>query len=102
MQRWGRQRRGPRGMPAPNRLVARRTCCLRTTKRWRKLRTTVVRDHDDIRAFFDACAEHYAETHGDTSSLLRYRLALIHTTARFRPTDVVLEIGCGNGLHLLS
>jgi ubiquinone/menaquinone biosynthesis C-methylase UbiE len=75
---------------------------LGTTNRGRELRTTIVRDHGDVRAFFDAIAEHYAETHGDPSSLLRYRLALIRTRARFRPTDVVLEIGCGNGLHLLS
>jgi SAM-dependent methyltransferase len=44
----------------------------------------------------------YAETHGDPSSLLRYRLSLIHERAHFQPTDVVLEIGCGNGLHLLA
>jgi len=66
------------------------------------LRTTNVCDHADIRAFFDACAEQYAETHGDPASLLRYRLALIRDRAHFQPSDVVLEIGCGNGLHLLA
>jgi 2-polyprenyl-6-hydroxyphenyl methylase/3-demethylubiquinone-9 3-methyltransferase len=66
------------------------------------LRTRSVSDSADIRAFFDACAEQYAETHGDPANLLRYRLALICERAHFQPSDVVLEIGCGNGLHLLA
>jgi ubiquinone/menaquinone biosynthesis C-methylase UbiE len=66
------------------------------------LRTTSVRDHADICACFDACAEQYAETHGDPASLLGYRLALIRDRAPFQSSDVVLEIGCGNGLHILA
>jgi ubiquinone/menaquinone biosynthesis C-methylase UbiE len=69
---------------------------------WRSLRTTVVRDHEDVRRFFDACAPCYAETHGDPDGLLRHRLALIRRRARLRPTDSVLEIGCGHGTHLLG
>jgi SAM-dependent methyltransferase len=60
----------------------------------------MVRDHHDIRAFFDACAQSYAEAHGDPTDLLRDRLSLIRQHAGFEPTDVVLELGCGNGLHL--
>jgi predicted TPR repeat methyltransferase len=61
-----------------------------------------VRNHADIRAFFDVCAERYAEIHGDPASLPYYRLALIRDCAHFQPLDVVLEISCGNGLHLLA
>ena len=89
-------------MAAPGRTSTRRECPLETANQRGRLRTTIVRDYADVRAFFDACAEHYAETHGDPAGLLRYRLSLIRTRARFRPTDVVLEIGCGNGLHLLA
>lgn len=59
------------------------------------------RDHADIAAFFDGEAG-YAEAHGDAESLLRYRLDLLRDGARFEADDVVLEIGCGNGLHLLA
>ena len=83
-------------------MSTRRNWSLETFNGCRPLRTTIVRAHEDIRAFFDAQAEQYAETHGDPSSLLRYRLSLIHERAHFQPTDVVLEIGCGHGLHLLA
>lgn len=58
--------------------------------------------HDDVAAFFDASAAGYAEAHGDAGELLRYRLGLLREAARLGPEDVVLEIGCGNGLHLLA
>jgi ubiquinone/menaquinone biosynthesis C-methylase UbiE len=83
-------------------MSTRRNWSLETLNGCRPLRTTIVRDHEDIRAFFDAQAEQYTEAHGDPSSLLRYRLSLIHERAHFQPTDVVLEIGCGNGQHLLA
>jgi len=75
---------------------------LRTRNGTSALRTTSICDHADIRVFFGACAEQYAETHGNPAGLLRYRLALLRDRAHFQPSDVVLEIGCGNGLHLLS
>jgi 2-polyprenyl-6-hydroxyphenyl methylase/3-demethylubiquinone-9 3-methyltransferase len=75
---------------------------LKTNNGCRPLRTTSVRDHANIRAFFDACAEHYAEAHGDAASLLRYRLGLIRGRAHVQPSDVLLEIGYGNGRHLLG
>jgi 2-polyprenyl-6-hydroxyphenyl methylase/3-demethylubiquinone-9 3-methyltransferase len=34
--------------------------------------------------------------------LLEYRLALVRSLARPRPSDVVLDLGCGNGHHLLA
>jgi 2-polyprenyl-6-hydroxyphenyl methylase/3-demethylubiquinone-9 3-methyltransferase len=42
------------------------------------------------------------EQHGPAEALLRYRLDLIRAAARFSGIDTVLEIGCGNGLHLLA
>jgi 2-polyprenyl-6-hydroxyphenyl methylase/3-demethylubiquinone-9 3-methyltransferase len=67
-----------------------------------KLRTRAARHHQDVAAFFDACAPHYGEQHGDAEKLLRYRLDLLRECAQFRPNDTVLEIGCGSALHLLA
>jgi len=55
----------------------------------------------DIEAYFDREAAAYREQHGPQSRLLAYRLGLIRSLARFRPTDRVVEIGCGPGNHLL-
>lgn len=59
------------------------------------------RDHADVAAFFDGEAG-YTEAHGDADALLRYRLDLLREGARIGAEDVVLEIGCGHGLHLLA
>jgi Methyltransferase domain len=57
----------------------------------------------DIRSFFDQCASTGSpEQHGDPQRLLEYRLALVRSLARPRPSDVVLDLGCGNGHHLLA
>ena len=56
-----------------------------------------------IRSFFDQCASAgSAEQHGHPQRLLEYRLALVRTLGEPRPTDVVLDLGCGNGHHLLA
>ncbi len=68
----------------------------------RRLATTAARDHTDVRAFFDRAAAAYAEQHGNPARLLRYRLSLLRRAARLRPGDAVLEIGCGDGAHLLA
>jgi 2-polyprenyl-6-hydroxyphenyl methylase/3-demethylubiquinone-9 3-methyltransferase len=68
----------------------------------RRLTTAAAQDHADVRSFFDRAAAEYAEQHGDPSRLLRYRLALLRRGARFRPADVVLEVGCGDGAHLIA
>jgi 2-polyprenyl-6-hydroxyphenyl methylase/3-demethylubiquinone-9 3-methyltransferase len=67
-----------------------------------RLVTTTVRDHDDVRAFFDRSASSYEEQHGPAERLLRYRMSLLRQSARFRSGDTVLEIGCGDGMHLFA
>ncbi len=57
----------------------------------------------DIGSYFDQCASTGApEEHGHPQRLLEYRLALVRNLARPRPADVVLDVGCGNGRHLLA
>jgi ubiquinone/menaquinone biosynthesis C-methylase UbiE len=71
--------------------------------RFRGVRTTPSCDTADIRSFFDRCASTGSpEQHGHPQWLLEYRLALVRTLARIRPFDVVLDLGCGNGHHLLA
>jgi 2-polyprenyl-6-hydroxyphenyl methylase/3-demethylubiquinone-9 3-methyltransferase len=61
-----------------------------------------VHDNADVRAFFDQHAASYAEQHGDPERLLADRLALVRREARLAPDDVVLDLGCGHGHHLLA
>jgi ubiquinone/menaquinone biosynthesis C-methylase UbiE len=74
--------------------------------RWSRLRgvlTTPSYSATDIRSFFDQSASTGSpEEHGHPQRLLEYRLALVRNLARPRPTDVVLDLGCGNGHHLLT
>jgi ubiquinone/menaquinone biosynthesis C-methylase UbiE len=57
----------------------------------------------DIKSFFDQCASTgFSEEHGHPQRLLEYRLALVRKLARPRSADVVLDLGCGNGHHLLA
>jgi ubiquinone/menaquinone biosynthesis C-methylase UbiE len=71
--------------------------------RFRGVVTTPSCDTTDIRSFFDQCASTGSpEQHGDPQRLLEYRLALVRSLARPRPTDVVLDLGCGNGHHLFG
>ena len=64
--------------------------------------TTPVHGLDDVRGFFDRCASAYTEQHGHSERLLAYRLGLIRAHARLRPDDVVLDVGCGPGDHLVA
>ena len=66
--------------------------------------TTPSDNTTDIRSFFDQCAStgFHEEQHGHPQRLLEYRLALVRKLAQPRPADVVLDLGCGNGHHLLA
>src|SRR5262245_63594837 len=71
--------------------------------RFRGVVTTSSYNTTDIRSFFDQCASTGSpEEHGHPQRLLEYRLALVRNLARPRPADVVLDLGCGNGHHLLA
>jgi ubiquinone/menaquinone biosynthesis C-methylase UbiE len=69
---------------------------------FRGVATTPVRSKADIKSFDRCAASGFAERHGDPKQVLEYRLALVRSQARLRPTDVVLDLGCGNGHHLLA
>lgn len=65
-----------------------------------RLQTLEVNDPDDVRRFFDGLADAYHDSHGDADALLRYRLGLIRSLLRGAGRSCLVEIGCGNGLHL--
>jgi ubiquinone/menaquinone biosynthesis C-methylase UbiE len=65
-----------------------------------QLSTRQVREASDVRRFFDALAEDYRESHGDADRLLCYRLRLIRQLLRDAGRGCLVEIGCGNGVHL--
>lgn len=54
----------------------------------------------DVRAFFDDLAENNDERHGPAEALLGRRLRVLTRHAAFEPSDVVLDLGCGDGTHL--
>ncbi|HYE36905.1 class I SAM-dependent methyltransferase [Methylocaldum sp.] len=64
------------------------------------LRTTPVNGLDDIRAFFDRLAPAYRDCHGKADKLLRYRLGIIDRLLDGANRSVLVEIGCGTGMHL--
>jgi len=68
----------------------------------KRLATTAVENHDDVRQFFDGLAAGYVEQHGPASRLLHYRVRLLREAAQFRGDETVLEIGCGDGMHLFA
>jgi 2-polyprenyl-6-hydroxyphenyl methylase/3-demethylubiquinone-9 3-methyltransferase len=55
---------------------------------------------EEIRDFFDALAVEYHERHGSADRLLRYRLRVIRRLLHGVRRGCLVEIGCGNGLHL--
>jgi len=65
-----------------------------------RLTTREVGGMDDVRSFFDGLASHYTESHGVAGRLLRYRLRVIRRLLDGARRSCLVEIGCGNGLHL--
>ena len=64
------------------------------------LKTRVIRDQSELITHFDQSAADYREAHGDADRLLAYRLGLIRRNYEPRKDGVLLEIGCGTGIHL--
>lgn len=54
----------------------------------------------DLRAFFNELAARNAERHGPSEALLTHRVRVLDRHAQFSPSDVVLDVGCGDGSHL--
>lgn len=70
---------------------------------FRGVATTPSYSTTDISSFFDRCAATGSpEQHGHAQRLLEYRLALVRSLGLPRSNDVVLDLGCGNGHHLLA
>jgi len=69
---------------------------------FRKLATKRVYGTADIKKHFDQSAYEYREQHGAADRLLEYRLNLIRKHGQLSQDDVVLDVGCGNGHHLLA
>ena len=67
-----------------------------------RLKTRLVRNHREIRAFFDQVAEHYVEFHGKAGRLLKYRLGIVRRLLQGVKRGTLVEIGCGTGLHLFE
>ena len=67
-----------------------------------KLTTKHVRTIRDVKTFFDQSAQGFSEQHGNPERLLNYRINLIKKCAHFQRNDVVLDIGCGIGHHLIA
>lgn len=55
---------------------------------------------EDVRAFFNDFAAENFERHGRAEALLAHRLDVLDRYARFQRSDVVLDVGCGDGMHL--
>ncbi len=66
------------------------------------LKPTPVSSLEDVRQFFDAFAPRNVEQHGNPDKLLDYRVSLLVSHAQLKPSDTVLDIGCGNGHHLFA
>src|SRR5919198_5664117 len=92
-----------RRLAAPDRQCVRGGDGRRPWLRFRGVEPTASFSTTDIESFFDQCASTGSpEQHGPPQRLLEYRLALVRNLAQPRAGEVVLDLGCGNGHHLLA
>ena len=69
---------------------------------WRRLRTRRVRDTSDIKVFFEELTQNNYDRHGDPEKLLRYHIGIIKRYGQLKDSDLLLDLGCGGGEHLLA
>src|SRR6266702_3643553 len=70
--------------------------------KYRGVISTQVERTEDVQEFFDGIAHEYADQHGNPDKLLKYRLNILKKEAFIRDTDVILELCCGTGDHLMA
>jgi len=68
----------------------------------KRLYTRSIQSQSDLVAHFNAAARTYQEAHGPAARLLAYRLALLRRCYHASHGAVLLEIGCGTGIHLIA
>lgn len=67
-----------------------------------RLKTRDVETPHDILEHFDKSAADYLEAHGKADRLLKYRLSIVHRLLQGVKHCVLVEIGCGTGIHLFE
>ncbi len=64
--------------------------------------TIPVEKNDDVRKYFDSIAHEYSDQHGNPDQLLKYRVGILKKEASIRESDVILELCCGTGDHIIA
>ena len=64
--------------------------------------TIPVAGNEDVRNYFDGIAHEYSDQHGNPDQLLKYRVGLLKKETLIRESDVILEVCCGPGDHLMA
>jgi ubiquinone/menaquinone biosynthesis C-methylase UbiE len=68
----------------------------------RGVNTIPVAGNDDVKNYFDSIAHEYSDQHGNPDQLLRYRVDILKKEALIRDSDVILELCCGPGDHIIA
>jgi 2-polyprenyl-6-hydroxyphenyl methylase/3-demethylubiquinone-9 3-methyltransferase len=67
-----------------------------------RLTTLQIESPEQLVAHFDRLAPEYADAHGRAARLLRYRLSIVDRLIGDARRGTLLEIGCGNAMHLIG